>query len=144
MHQTLTGVIGRHPGNRQKMALVKGGGGKVAITQLSVERVWRLLSGHLVLSLLDCKLETGRTHQIRVHCHSIQCPLVGDTLYGKPQYHRKKGLPVEVQEFSRQALHAYQLSFVHPTTRELCTFSCPYPADMQAMIDALDLEAKNG
>jgi 23S rRNA pseudouridine1911/1915/1917 synthase len=125
------------------MALVKGGIGKVAITQLSAERVFRLMAGHLVLSLLDCKLETGRTHQIRVHCQSIQCPLVGDALYGKPQYHRKKGLPVEVQEFARQALHAYQLSFIHPTTHELCAFSCPYPKDMQAMIDALDQEVAN-
>lgn len=133
-------MIGRHPTNRQKMAIVPDHAkrGKLAITYLSQDQLWNINNGKLYLSLLDCRLGTGRTHQIRVHCQSILCPLVGDPLYGKSSYHHKKDLPLSIQQFKRQALHAYELSFIHPKTKQSLTFSCPIPKDMQQLIDDLN------
>ena len=74
-------------------------------------------------SLIQCKLETGRTHQIRVHFSYIGHPLVGDTLYGKPS-----------ALISRQALHSYQISFVHPITKKEQCFTCPLPNDMKDLL----------
>ena len=74
-------------------------------------------------SLVKCKLETGRTHQIRVHFSHIGHPLVGDTLYGKPS-------PM----ISRQALHSYMVSFIHPITKKEQCFTCPLPNDMKDLL----------
>lgn len=138
---TLEGIIGRHPRNRQKMALIINGGGKKAITHLTIDSNWELPGvSATTISLLDCHLGTGRTHQIRVHCQSILCHIIGDPLYGKNQNQRLKGMPECVQNFDRQALHAYRLSFIHPTTNELCDFTCDLPTDMQAIIDTLNAE----
>ena len=74
-------------------------------------------------SLVKCKLETGRTHQIRVHFSYIDHPLLGDTLYGKPS-----------SLISRQALHSYMVSFIHPVTKKEQCFTCPLPDDMKNLI----------
>ncbi len=135
---TLEGQMGRHPLHRQKMALLKHGGGKKAITHITLDQLWKIDGVSMPISLLDCQLATGRTHQIRVHCQSIQCPLLGDAIYGKIQYQQRKGLPACVQEFSRQALHAYSLSFMHPTRNELCIFTCELPPDMNKVMGVLN------
>ena len=75
------------------------------------------------LSLVKCKLETGRTHQIRVHFSHIGHPLLGDTLYGNPS-------PL----ISRQALHSYMVSFIHPITKKEQYFTCPLPNDMKDLL----------
>ncbi len=74
------------------------------------------------LSLVKCQLETGRTHQIRVHFSHIGHPLLGDTLYGSPS-----------PFISRQALHSYMVSFIHPVTKKEQCFTCPLPDDMKSM-----------
>ncbi|MES2253157.1 MAG: RluA family pseudouridine synthase [Pseudomonadota bacterium] len=135
---TLEGDIGRHSGNRQKMALLKYGGGKKAITHLTIDTTWTLPDVSVPITLLDCHLGTGRTHQIRVHCQSISCPIIGDQLYGKSQYQRLKAMPELIKTFERQALHAYRLSFIHPTTGNVCDFSCDLPADMAALVATLN------
>jgi 23S rRNA pseudouridine1911/1915/1917 synthase len=135
---TLEGEIGRHPRNRQKMALLKHGGGKNAITHLTIDSTWTLPNVSTPISLIDCHLGTGRTHQIRVHCQSINCHIIGDTLYGKGQYQRLKHMPEVIQTFKRQALHAYRLSFIHPVTKKLCDFRCDLPLDMAELLMVLD------
>ncbi len=84
-------------------------------------------------SLIECQLETGRTHQIRVHCASIGHPLIGDTTYGRV----KTGLGGVLKrlKFHRQALHAADLGFIHPETGEKVAFSAKIPDDMQELID---------
>ncbi|MES2607454.1 MAG: RluA family pseudouridine synthase [Pseudomonadota bacterium] len=134
---TLEGEIGRHSSNRQKMTLLKYGGGKKAITHLTLDESWVLDGVSTPISLLDCQLGTGRTHQIRVHCQSINCHIIGDPLYGKSQYQRLKNMPEVIQNFSTQALHAYRLSFVHPTTGDLCDFTSDLPTDMAAVLAVL-------
>jgi 23S rRNA pseudouridine1911/1915/1917 synthase len=112
--------IGRHPVQRTKMAVVAGG--KPAITHY---RVREAFSAH---TLLECDLETGRTHQIRVHLASIGHPLEGDPVYAK------RGEPAI---FARQALHAWKLAFEHPRSHEVVRFECPLPADFQALLQSL-------
>lgn len=123
--------IGRHPSNRLKMAVVANG--KEAITHYRVQQRFR---AH---TLINVKLETGRTHQIRVHMAHIQHPLVGDPLYG-----RRLQLPPncserftqELRHFKRQALHAKRLGIQHPVTGESLQWQAPIPKDMQSLIDA--------
>lgn len=129
---TITGNIGRSPHHRQKMALLKRGG-REAATHYRVEEVF-FHRGTPVASLLECRLETGRTHQIRVHCTSIGHPLIGDPLYGSPQTKREKILGVS---FARQALHAKELSFIHPMDNQLMHFAAPLPEDLTELIGLL-------
>ena len=103
----IEGNIGRNPRNRKKMAVVTSGG-KAARTHYKLEA--RILG--TVASLVDCRLETGRTHQIRVHLAHIGHPLVGDPAYGR----RRAGAPAVLADFPRQALDAYRLGFTHPAT----------------------------
>ncbi|HWR29221.1 MAG TPA: RluA family pseudouridine synthase [Negativicutes bacterium] len=115
------GAIGRHPKDRQKMSVVRQGG-KAALTHYKVlERLGRYC-------LVSCKLETGRTHQIRVHMAFIGHPVVGDPKYGPP-----------MPKFSikGQALHSSQIHFVHPRTGEEMTFTAPLPQDMQVLVEQL-------
>jgi 23S rRNA pseudouridine1911/1915/1917 synthase len=137
---TITGNIGRSPNNRQKMAVVKTGG-KEATTHYSV-----LESFYDKLALIECRLETGRTHQIRVHCTHLGHPLVGDATYGQSTKSRLTGggykhLPEAARTallgFERQALHARELHLIHPETKKEMSFSCPLPEDMQALISVL-------
>jgi 23S rRNA pseudouridine1911/1915/1917 synthase len=138
---TITGNIDRSFSNRQKMAVVNKGG-RPAVTHYEV--VSSLQSP--VVSLVQCKLETGRTHQIRVHFAHIGHPLVGDPLYGAPaasKLNSKAGktLPDAAKKallsFERQALHAKKIGFIHPTTGKAMQFECELPEDMKRLIAAL-------
>lgn len=124
----IKGNIGRHPGNRQKMALVKYGG-KEALTHYKIKEAYGT-----VASLVECRLHSGRTHQIRVHMASIGCSLVGDPVYGRsPKALQTKSyaaLKQLLETHQQQALHAYQLEFIHPITGALCQFEAPLPPYM--------------
>jgi len=115
--------IGRHPVQRTRMAVVPSG--KPAVTH------YEIVERYAHATLLRCRLETGRTHQIRVHLASIGHPLYGDPVYG-PKRRTAAGVP-----FPRQALHAQKLALVHPVTQEAMSWESPLPADMQALIAAL-------
>ena len=106
---TVEGPIGRHPSDRKKMAIVSGG--RDAVTH------WRVLEPLKGATLLECRLTTGRTHQIRVHMASIGHPLLGDPLYGP------KKMPYPVQ--GGQLLHAFRIGFVHPRTGKEMLFEAP-------------------
>jgi 23S rRNA pseudouridine1911/1915/1917 synthase len=112
--------IGRHPVNRQKMAVVNPPGGKTAITDYEILTTDAATRTALVL----CHLHTGRTHQIRVHLHHKGTPLVGDPIYGKPS--RNAVLP------DRLMLHAWKLSFEHPLSRQRLSFESPIPQEFEA------------
>ena len=127
---TVEGNIGRSSYNRQKMAIVQVGG-KHAVTHYKPIEIFK----NGLATLIECVLETGRTHQIRVHLTSIGHPLVGDKLYGSAP----KTAPSEIKQFPRQALHAALLGFVHPRTGKKMIFSTPLPTDMQELIEALRL-----
>jgi 23S rRNA pseudouridine1911/1915/1917 synthase len=117
----IDGAIGRHPKQRQKMAVLKTGG-KPATTHYQVlERLGRF-------TLVSCKLETGRTHQIRVHMAMIGHPVVGDPKYGPLKS------PFSIQG---QALHSSEIHFTHPKTGQMMNFSAPLPNDMQQLISQL-------
>ncbi len=121
---TVNEPIGRHPSQRIKMAIVpENRGGKPAITHI------RILELFPYTTFVECSLETGRTHQIRVHMAAIHHPLVGDQVYGK---HNPK-LPV----FPRQALHATRLGLVHPLTGFKMQWEVPMPQDMRDLLDTL-------
>lgn len=130
----VTGNIGRNPHHRQKMAVVARGG-KTALTRYQVQQV--LASGQV--SLIECRLATGRTHQIRVHMTHLGHSLLGDPLYGAAR--RLRGLDEEdeavCRAFVRQALHAAVLGFVHPVTGETLSFRSDLPADMRQLLEAL-------
>jgi 23S rRNA pseudouridine1911/1915/1917 synthase len=120
--------LARDPRTRTKMAVVRGG--KPAVTHFQViERFAR----H---SLIGCRLETGRTHQIRVHMQSIGFPLVGDKVYG-PKRGEAKLAASAAAAFPRQALHARRLALTHPRTGRSLAWEAPVPADLRTLIDAL-------
>ncbi len=124
---TVAAPIGRHRVHRVKMAVVPETlGGKPAVTH------FRVLEEYAHSTLLECSLETGRTHQIRVHMASIKHPLVGDPVYGK--------VDPRVPPFHRQALHATRLGLVHPLTRRLQQWEAPPPADMLMLLETLRSE----
>lgn len=131
---TIEGNIARSYYDRKKMALVQSGG-KSAITHYEVMENYKN-----VASLVKCNLETGRTHQIRVHLSSIGCHLIGDDIYEKPKK-SNINLPVAekkyVNTFSRQALHAYSLGFIHPITKEKLSFCVDMPEDIRELIGIL-------
>jgi 23S rRNA pseudouridine1911/1915/1917 synthase len=126
---TVRGNIGRSDHDRKKMALVGEGRGKHAVTHFTTEE---RLSG---AARVECRLETGRTHQVRVHMASIGHALLGDPLYSRPP----KGLRdlLKAADFGRQALHAQRLGFIHPVTGTECDFFSPIPADMAELLDRL-------
>jgi len=127
-------AIGRDPRNRLKMAVVNFGG-KPAVTH--VEVVERLLAHTLV----ECRLETGRTHQIRVHMQKAGHPLAGDPLYGNPRHAMSNTAREAVTLLGRQALHAYRLALVHPATGETLEWKSRLPADIRALLAVLRAEA---
>jgi 23S rRNA pseudouridine1911/1915/1917 synthase len=133
----IEGNIGRHPQQRKKMAVVAPGRGKPAATRY---RVLRRFGDYV--SLIECRLETGRTHQIRVHMAHAGHPLIGDPVYGRRTPARTKSLPPgtldAVRAFSRQALHARLIGFDHPTTGERLIFESEPPNDMRALIRSLE------
>ncbi|WP_404386063.1 RluA family pseudouridine synthase [Caenispirillum salinarum] len=132
---TITGNIARSTANRQKMAVVKSGG-KPAVTHYQVTAP---LAGGT--ALVTCRLETGRTHQIRVHMATQGHPLVGDPVYGRSRNVGRRGLSeaqaAALKGFGRQALHAGVLGFVHPVTGEALRFESALPEDMADLVDAL-------
>ncbi len=131
---TVDAPIGRSMGDRLRQAVRDEEDGKRAVTH------YRLRERFRAHSLLQCQLETGRTHQIRVHLTHIGHPLVGDPLYGGGLKLPKGASPELVgvlRGFRRQALHAEKLSFIHPATGEALSFSAERPADQLALIEAL-------
>ncbi len=120
--QIVEGNIGRHPTLRTKMTVLESGG-KPAVTHI------KPLVHFEKHTLVCCKLETGRTHQIRVHLSYIGFPLVGDSVYGK-----KRSSP----PFPRQALHAQALEIIHPTTEKAMRWEAPMPADLEALLESLE------
>jgi 23S rRNA pseudouridine1911/1915/1917 synthase len=123
--------IGRDRGNRKRMAVVAGG--RAAVT------IYSTLESFRYASLLRCLLESGRTHQIRVHLKSIGHPIIGDPLYSGPQW---RGIPDrQLQKVlagvTRQALHASRITFPHPSTGVAMSFEAPLPDDIRMLIEAL-------
>ncbi|MBN0989044.1 23S rRNA pseudouridine(1911/1915/1917) synthase RluD [Amphritea pacifica] len=133
---TVEEPLGRHSRNRQKMAVV--GMGKEAITHY---RVLKRFRAHTHIRL---KLETGRTHQIRVHMSYINYPLVGDQLYGG-RFRLPKGVSPQLLEklkgFNRQALHAKRLELFHPVSGELMAWEVDLPDDLQSLLNSLKRDA---
>ncbi len=123
--------IGRDPRNRKRMTIVSKGG-KPARTGYRVQCVF----GDGLASLLRCRLETGRTHQIRVHMREIGCPLVGDPVYGRGRKMTPKGAPEAAIAFPRQALHAYFLGFTHPLSLRALGFRSNFPNDIRRLLDS--------
>ena len=119
-------------------------GGREAITHWAVLERYAGADGKPVASLIDCRLETGRTHQIRVHLAAIGHPLIGDDLYG-PGFKTKAArlgprAQAALAALARQALHAYLLSIAHPATGERLTFRSNLPADLDLLRSALAAE----
>lgn len=133
------GAIGRDPRNRKKMAMVTKGG-KFAKTTYRVLKAFGPRSAPLA-SLIECKLATGRTHQVRVHLAHIGHPIMGDPVYGRARAARARGFgkaAQAVQAFPRQALHAAQLTFRHPRSGKTLTFKSKLHIDFNKLVDALE------
>lgn len=134
---TVDAPIGRHPRDRVKMAVVATG--KPAVTH------YRVLQRFETLTHVRCQLESGRTHQIRVHMAHIGHPLLGDAVYGGTRLRLPKQAQEAtrrlLQQFPRQALHAAQLGLVHPETEEDMQWQAPLPSDMQQLLQVLQQEA---
>ncbi|MDD4556841.1 MAG: RluA family pseudouridine synthase [Alphaproteobacteria bacterium] len=137
----IEGNIGRSSTDRKKMALVKIGG-KTAATNYQVLEAYGS-----VVSVVKCNLETGRTHQIRVHLSSLGHNLIGDKTYVKSGKTSLKFATEElkkvVNEFPRQALHAQTLGFIHPRTNQVINFEAPLPQDMSNLLSALNFAYKS-
>jgi len=140
---TIDAPIGRHPTSRTKMAIVpEAKGGRVAVTHYEVVDTFGARQGERglepIASLLECRLETGRTHQVRVHLASIGTPLIGDAVYGPGFKSKLRTLPAPLQHqvatLDRQALHAATLAFVHPVTGSLLKFNSPLPDDLRQIV----------
>jgi len=133
---SIEGPIGRDPRERKRMAVVKSGG-KPALTHYRMQRHWNLAA-----ALLECRLATGRTHQIRVHLAHAGHPLVGDPVYLRRIPAAARGLPEATRrallDFPRQALHAASLGFAHPRTGAPLHFQTPLPADLRDLLACLD------
>jgi 23S rRNA pseudouridine1911/1915/1917 synthase len=124
---TIDAPIGRHPTQRTRMAIV--GNGKEAVTRYDVQEH---LPRH---TLLLCRLETGRTHQIRVHLQSIGFPLAGDPIYGARR--RSRDAEAAIESFQRQALHATRLALRHPASDKQLQWEAPIPEDMNLLLRTL-------
>jgi len=131
---TINQPIGRHPRNRQKMAVIASG--KPAITHYRIEEKFQ------DYTLLKVILETGRTHQIRVHMAFIHHPIVGDQLYNRLQLPKNcnESLKTTLRTFKRQALHAKKLGFKHPSNHKELLFESPIPEDFATLIQIIRKE----
>lgn len=138
---TIDAPLGRHPADRKKMAIVAEAAGRRAVTHLEVKKRFEP-EGKPVAALVECRLETGRTHQIRVHLTKEGIPVIGDPVYGRSHMTMANGLPEPAksvaQAFSRQALHAYLLGFAHPKTAEKLVFTADLPGDMAKLLASLE------
>jgi len=133
---TVDAPLARSATNRKKIAIVAGRRGKRAVTH------WRRVSVLRDAALVECRLETGRTHQVRVHMASIGHPLVGDPVYGRAG--KTHGKLLKELQFHRQALHAAELGFIHPVTKRRLSFASAMPADMQQLFKALGVSGLTG
>lgn len=135
MEGTIEANIGRSEKNRKKMAVVKQGG-KTAITHYKVVETFGVHA-----SRVECRLQTGRTHQIRVHMAHIGHTLIGDKTYGRNHSRTLKNLPEEVaeiiREFPRQALHSVDIGFTNPGTGKHISFHSEFPEDMNKLLKSL-------
>ncbi len=137
----IEGQIGRSPFDRKRMAVLRGGGKTARTRYRLVERFGD--PERPFASLIECRLETGRTHQIRVHLTHIGHPLIGDPSYGRARQAPRPKTPEEevayaaATDFPRQALHACVLGFQHPGLHRTMRFESPWPADMAALVKAL-------
>ncbi len=128
---TIDAPLARSAANRKKIAIVESKRGKRAVTHYRIRRPLR------EAALTECRLETGRTHQVRVHMASIGHPLVGDPVYGRTRPAHREIL--KRLNFQRQALHAAELGFEHPVSKENLTFKSPLPSDIQELFGALSV-----
>ena len=135
---TVTTRLGRSPHDRQKMAVLKAGG-REAVTHYRTARTWGPADRPQAARVL-CELETGRTHQIRVHLAHQGAPCLGDPVYGSGAPTAAVRRALEASGLARQALHAQVLGFVHPVSGERLRFETAPPADMAALEAALDAE----
>ncbi len=143
---TIDAPLDRHPHARDKRAVRKGG--REAVTHWQLRETFAGADGRPVASLLDLRLETGRTHQIRVHLAHIGYPILGDSTYG-PGFKTKAALlgpraKVALEGLGRQALHAYLLTIQHPETGENLAFQAELPGDLRRLRDALVAESTLG
>jgi 23S rRNA pseudouridine1911/1915/1917 synthase len=132
----IAGNIGRSTANRKKMAVVREGRGKPAITRYRVERAFLAYA-----AAVHCRLATGRTHQIRVHLAHLGHPLIGDPVYGtRAGRSVARGGPVgaRIAAFPRQALHAGLLGFTHPIEKRHLAFESPLPPDLCDLAESLE------
>jgi len=128
-HGTIDAPLARSATNRKKIAIVEGKRGKRSVTH------WKRLDVLRDAALVECRLETGRTHQVRVHMASIGHPLLGDPVYGRSA--KGHGKLLKELGFQRQALHATELGFLHPAEKRRLSFVSPLPADIQELFNAL-------
>jgi 23S rRNA pseudouridine1911/1915/1917 synthase len=126
---TIDAPLARSAANRKKIAIVREGRGKRAVTH------YRIIEPLRGAALVECRLETGRTHQVRVHMASIGHPLLGDPVYGRVRNEQRDVL--KRLDFHRQALHAAELGFVHPVTKLKLAFKSALPSDIQELFGAL-------
>jgi len=135
------GQIGRNPFDRKRMAVMRHGG-KEARTRYRVKEAFGTGPRPLA-ALVECRLETGRTHQIRVHLAHLGHPLIGDRAYGRSRATPRAKTPAEenafcvVQTFPRQALHAFVLGFHHPSLQKTCRFQSEWPDDFATLVRSL-------
>lgn len=132
----IEGAIGRDRRDRKRMAVVTNGG-KPAFTRYRVMRAWQTS-----LSWLECRLATGRTHQIRVHLSTHGHPVIGDPVYLRRVPAAAKAIPMPLRghllDFPRQALHAASLGFRHPRTGRILSFQAPVPPDLDMLLRQID------
>jgi 23S rRNA pseudouridine1911/1915/1917 synthase len=138
---TVTTELGRSSHSRDKMAVVPAGKGREAITHYQVQETFGPADGAPLASLVRCTLETGRTHQIRVHMAHLGHPLLGDEVYGsgfKTKANRLEARAKDaLRDLGRQALHAAVLGFEHPATGEALRFESSLPHDLATLVEAL-------
>lgn len=135
---SIEGNIGRNPRDRKKMTVVESGG-KHAVTHYRTLNHYQQ-GGHAVATYIECQLETGRTHQVRVHMMNAGNPLIGDPLYTRPSLpsYLKGSARTGIAKFKRQALHAKSLGFDHPITGEPFKFECDLPYDLIELLENLE------
>jgi 23S rRNA pseudouridine1911/1915/1917 synthase len=129
--------IGRSLHNRQKMAVVTKQGRPAVTKYRIIKQFFAKEDASQGIALVQCDLMTGRTHQIRVHMAHMGHSLIGDPVYGRIPKWAKKVFSPYVLAFPRQALHAFQLTFVHPITNETMSFEAPLPQDLEALVSSL-------